>query len=138
MQTGLAEVVMTTITSALPMGLTKVATTATRAALYDSPGLSLMNKAVYDKLSPQHRDALLRAYARHASSVYRAEVRGFENTLYGMHEKAGGQIATMTADQRATWRKQLEAVYPQIVKETGGESEKFFATMEAGRKACAK
>ena len=138
MQTGLAEVVMTTITSALPMGLTKVATTATRASLYDSPGLTLMNKAVYDKLSPQHRDALLRAQARHASSVYRAEVRGFENTLYGMHEKAGGQVATMSADQRAVWRKQMEAVYPQIVKETGGESEKFFATMEAGRKACAK
>lgn len=138
MQTGLAEVVMTTITSALPMGLTKVATTATRASLYDSPGLTLMNKAVFDKLSPQHRDALLRAQARHASSVYRAEVRGFENTLYGMHEKAGGQVATMSADQRAAWRKQMEAVYPQIVKETGGESEKFFATMEAGRKACAK
>jgi TRAP-type transport system periplasmic protein len=138
MQTGLAEVVMTTITSALPMGLTKVATTATRASLYDSPGLTLMNKAVYDKLSPQHREALLRAQARHASSVYRAEVRGFENTLYGMHEKAGGQIATMTPDQRVAWRKQLESVYPQIVKETGGESDKFFAVMEAGRKACAK
>ncbi len=138
MQTGLAEVVMTTVTSALPMGLTKVATTATRASLYDSPGLTLMNKAVFDKLSPENRDALLRAVARHGSPQYRAEVRGFENTLYGMFEKGGGQIATMTADQRAAWRKQLESVYPQIVKETGGDADKFFATMEAGRKACAK
>lgn len=138
MQTGLGEVVMTTITSALPMGLTKVATTATRAALYDSPALTLMNKATYDKLSPEHRDALLRANARHGAAKHRAEVRGFENTLYGMHEKAGGQIVTVTPEQRSVWRKQLESVYPQIVKETGGESEKFFATMEAGRKACAK
>ncbi len=137
-QTGLAEVVMTTITSALPMGLNKVATTATRAALYDSPGLTLMNKATFDKLSPEHREALVRAVARHSSAKYRTEVRGFENTLYGMHEKGGGQIATMTPEQRAAWRKQLESVYPQIVKETGGESDKFFALMEAGRKACAK
>jgi TRAP-type transport system periplasmic protein len=137
-QTGLAEVVMTTITSALPMGLTKVATTATRAALYDSPGLTLMNKGIFDKLSAPQRDALVRAVARRSSAQYREEVRGFENTLYGMHEKAGGQIATITPEQRAAWRKQLEAVYPQIVKETGGESDKFFTAMEAGRKACAK
>jgi hypothetical protein len=29
-------------------------------------------------------------------------------------------------------------VYPQIVKETGGDSAAFYAAMEAGRKACAK
>jgi TRAP-type C4-dicarboxylate transport system substrate-binding protein len=65
-------------------------------------------------------------------------VRGFENVLYGMHEKAGGQIVTATQEQRDVWRKAMEPVYPQIVKETGGEPAAFFAAMEAGRKACAK
>jgi TRAP-type transport system periplasmic protein len=137
-QTGLGEVVMTPITLALPSGLSKVATVATRAALYDSPSLSLMNKGVYDKLSKEHQEAIVRATARHPSSKYRAEVRGFETVLYGMHEKAGGTSVTITADQRAAWRKAMEPIFPQIVKETGSGAETFFAAMEAGRKACSK
>ncbi len=136
-QTGLAEAVLTTITYALPSGLNKVAPVATRG-LYDSPGLSLMNKGIHDKLSKEHQDALHRATARHPSSQYRAEVRGFENTLFGMHEKAGGQAITLTPEQRAEWRKAMASVYPQIVKETGGDPAAFFAQMEAGLKACNK
>ena len=136
-QTGLAEVVLTPITFALPSGLTKVAPVATRG-FYDSPGLTLMNKGVYDKLSKEQRDALLRATARNPSAKMRAEVRGFETTLFGMHEKAGGQAVNLTADQRVAWRKALEPVYPQIVKDTGGDSASFFAQMEAGIKACGK
>jgi len=129
--------VLTPITFALPSGLTKVATVATRG-FYDSPGLTLMNKASYDKLSKDHQDALSRAGARHGSPKMRGEVRGFENTLFGMHEKAGGQAVNLTPEQRAVWRKALEPVYPQIVKDTGGDSAGFFAQMEAGIKACAK
>ena len=114
-----------------------MATTATRG-FYDSPGLTLMNKATHDKLPKEQQDALHRATARHASPKMRAEVRGFENTLFGMHEKAGGQAVTLTPDQRAAWRKALEPVYPQIVKETGGEAASFYAQMEAGIKACNK
>lgn len=138
MQTGLAEVVMTTITSALPMGLTKVAPVISRIGLYDSPGLTLMNKNTYDRLPKDQQDALLRAAARNPSEKMRAEVRGFENVLFGMHEKAGGQIHTITPAQRADWRKAMEPVYPQIVKETGGAADSFFVAMEAGRKACTK
>ena len=136
-QTGLAEVVFTPITYALPSGLTKVAPVATRG-FYDSPGLTLMNKSVFDKLSKEHQEALNRATARNSSAKYRTEVRGFENTLFGMHEKAGGQSFILTPEQRADWRKAMTPVYPQIVKETGGTSETFFAAMEAGRKACTK
>ena len=138
MQTGLAEVVMTTITSALPMGLTKVAPVISRLNLYDAPALTLMSKAVYDKLSKEHQDAINRASARNPSAKMRAEVRGFEATLFGMHEKAGGLAPTISAAQRAEWRKAMEPVYPQIVKDTGGTSESFYAAMEAGRKACTK
>ena len=136
-QTGLAEVVLTPITFALPSGLTKVAPVATRG-FYDSPGLTLMNKANFDKLSKDQQAALMRAVGRHGSPKMRAEVRGFENTLFGMHEKAGGQAVNLTPEQRAAWRKALEPVYPQIVKDTGGDSAAFYAQMEAGLKACSK
>lgn len=136
-QTGLAEVVFTTVTYALPSGLTKVAPVATRG-FYDSPGLTLMNKATFDKLSKDHQDALNRATARNTSAKYRTEVRGFENTLFGIHDKAGGQTINLTPEQRAEWRKVMAPVYPQIVKETGGSADAFFNAMEAGRKACTK
>ena len=97
-----------------------------------------MNKAVYDKLSKEHQSALQRAGARNPADKMRAEVRGFENTLYGMHEKAGGQIVTVSLEQREAWRKAVEPMYLQLVKETSGSADVFFAAMEAGRKACAK
>jgi TRAP-type C4-dicarboxylate transport system substrate-binding protein len=137
-QTGMAEVVMTTITYTLPSGLTKVANVASRVKAYDSPALTLMNKATYDKLPKPQQDALLRAIARHPSSKYRAEVRSFEDTLWGMMKQGGGQVVDATQEQRDAWRKAMEPVYPQIVKETGGDSAAFFAAMEAGRKACTK
>ena len=60
-QTGMAQVVMTPITFALPSGLTKVAPVATRWGMIDTPGFSLMNKASFDKLSKPQQEALLRA-----------------------------------------------------------------------------
>jgi hypothetical protein len=111
---------------------------AHKNAKYDSPALTLMNKAVYDKLPKEQQEALTRATARNPSAKLRAEVRGFENVLYGMHEKAGGQIVVATQEQRDVWRKAMEPVYPQIVKETGGDSTAFFTAMENGRKACVK
>ena len=137
-QTGMADVVLTTITYGLPSGLTKVAPVVSRVNAYDSPGLTLMNKGVWDKLSKPHQEALQRASARYPSSQYREEIRGFENTLFGMLKQGGGQVIDATQEQRDAWRKAMEPVYPQIVKETGGDSAAFYAAMEAGRKACAK
>ncbi len=97
-----------------------------------------MNKGVFDKLSKPHQEALLRAQARNTSAKYRTEVRGFENTLFGMNEKAGGQTVNLTPEQRAHWRKVMLPVFPRIVEETGGSSKAFFAAMEAGREACTK
>jgi len=55
-----------------------------------------------------------------------------------MLKQGGGQVVDATQEQRDAWRKSMEPVYPQIVKETGGDSAAFYAAMEAGRKACAK
>ena len=137
-QTGMADVVLTAITYALPSGLTKVAPVASRVKAYDSPAPVLMNKATFDKLSKPHQEALLRANNRNPSAKVRGEVRGFEETLFGMLKQGGGQVVEVTQDQRDAWRKAMEPVYPQIVKETGGDAAGFYAAMEAGRKACAK
>ena len=137
-QTGMAEVVLTPITFALPSGLTKVAPVATRTGLAASPGLTLMNKGVFDKMPKPLQEALTRATLRVPSSQYRAEIFGFEGVLYGMHEKAGGQAVTLTAEQREVWRKALEPNHQALVDDIGGSAKMVFAAMEAGRKACPK
>lgn len=137
-QTGMAEAVLTVITYALPSGLTKVAPVVTRNGLSNSPGLTLMNKGVFEKLPKTQQDALLKAIERVPSSQYRAEIRGFENTLYGMMEKAGGQVLVPTAAQREEWRKVLEPNHIKVVEELGAGGKAYFAAMEAGRKACTK
>ena len=78
------------------------------------------------------------ASARNPSAKFREEIRGFEGTLFGMLKQGGGQVVDATQEQRDAWRKAMEPVYPQIVKETGGDSASFFALMEAGVKACSK
>ncbi len=137
-QTGMVEVVMTPITFALPSGLTKVAPVMTRLGLYDSPAINLINMGTWNRMSKEQQAAFDRAAAKNPSTTLRKEVRGFEGVLNGMFEKGGGKIVTPTQEQRDAWRKVLEPVYPQIVKETGGDSAAFFAALEAGRKACAK
>ena len=100
-QTGMTQVVMTPITYALPSGLTKVAPVATRWGMVDTPSFNLMNKASFERLGKPQQEALVRAYRRSTSAQLRAEVRGFEATLWGMFQQAGRQIVDPTAEQRA-------------------------------------
>ncbi|MCW5746321.1 MAG: TRAP transporter substrate-binding protein [Alphaproteobacteria bacterium] len=135
-QTGLVDVNATVVTFYLPSGLAKAAPVMTRVEMSDAPGIILMNKGVYDRLSADHKSMLDRAVARRSATQLRAEIRGFEETLRGMHVKAGGTIVQTTTDQREQWRKVLEPVWPRMVKDIGGDAEKFFQLMEAGRKTC--
>ena len=97
-----------------------------------------MNKGVSDKLSKPHQEAHHARQRAQPLGEVREEVRGFEDTLFGMLKQGGGQVVDATQEQRDAWRKAMEPVYPQIVKETGGDAAGFYAAMEAGRKACAK
>ena len=137
-QTGMAQVVMTPITYALPSGLTKVAPVATRWGMIDTPGFTLMNKAAFDRLPKPQQDALLRARDRTTPVQLRREIRDFETTLYGMFEKGGGQVVNLTPEQHAVWLQTLAPNQQRIADEIGGRAKEVLAAMEAGRKACAK
>jgi TRAP-type C4-dicarboxylate transport system substrate-binding protein len=78
-----------------------------------------------------------KAVARRAPAQLRAEIRGFEETLRGMHVKAGGTIVQTTPEQREQWRKALEPMWSRVVKDIGGDAEKFFQLMETAKKTCA-
>jgi TRAP-type C4-dicarboxylate transport system substrate-binding protein len=137
-QTGLTDVNGTVITFYLPSGLAKVAPVLSRVEFADAPGIILINKGVYDKLPADQRAALDKAVARRSATQLRQEIRGFEQVLRDMHVKAGGTIATPTPEQRELWRKALQAAWPKMVQEVGGDAPGFYKQMEAARASCEK
>jgi TRAP-type transport system periplasmic protein len=136
MQTGLTETVLTVISFSLPSGLTKVIPTITKMNSYNAPALTFMNKASFDKLSPEYKAVFM--YPKGRSDEHRAEVRSFENVLHNLHEKSGGTIVRINDEQRKEWRKALEPYYPKVVAELGEGGKAFFDKMETARKACTK
>jgi TRAP-type C4-dicarboxylate transport system substrate-binding protein len=135
-QTSLVDVNATVVTFYLPSGLSKVAPVMTRTALSDAPGIIVMNQGAWDKLSADNKAALERAMARRTADQLRKEIRGFEQTLRDMHVKGGGQIVDITPAQREEWRKKLQPVWPQMIKDIGPDGEAIFKEVEAGKKAC--
>ena len=133
-QTGLVEIQTQVVTFYLPSGLAKVAPVLTRMNISNTPGIVIINKAIFDKLTPEQRAALERGIKRIAPAQMRQEIRGFEQVLRDMHVKAGGQVVEATAAQRDLWRKALQPAWPEMVKAVGGEA--FFAKIEAGRAKC--
>jgi TRAP-type C4-dicarboxylate transport system substrate-binding protein len=137
-QTGLVDVQASVVTFYLPSGLNKVAPVLTRVELSDAPGIIMMNKAKYDGLSKELREALDRAVSRRPADQLRKEIRGFEATLREMHVKGGGTVVDVTPAQRDEWRKALQPAWPSMVKELGADGDRFFKQMEVGRTACEK
>ncbi len=137
-QTGLVDVQATVVTFYLPSGLNKVAPVLTRVELSDAPGIIMINKAKYDGLPKDMREALDRAVAKRPADQLRKEIRGFEATLREMHVKGGGTVVDVTPAQREEWRKVLQPAWPSMVKDLGADGDRFFKQMEAGRKACEK
>jgi TRAP-type C4-dicarboxylate transport system substrate-binding protein len=137
-QTGLVDVQSSVVTFYLPSGLNKVAPVLTRVELADAPGIIMINKAKYDGLPKDMREALDRAVARRPADQLRKEIRGFEATLREMHVKGGGTVVDITPAQRDEWRKALQPAWPGMVKELGADGERFYKQMVAGRTACEK
>lgn len=135
-QTGLVDVSDAPVTYYVPSGLGKIAPVYTRTNHVDSGGIVVMSKAVYDKLTADQRNILQAAVSKRTAAQLRAEIRGFEEKILELHLKNGGQIVTLTPEERAKWQKALEPAWPQIVKSVGGNGEAFFKLMVDAKKKC--
>jgi TRAP-type transport system periplasmic protein len=137
-QSGLADVQATVVTFYLPSGLNKVAPVLTRVELSDAPGIIVMNLAIWDKLTADHKTALQKGTDRRTADLLRKEIRGFEETLRGMHVKGGGTVVEVTPVEREQWRAKLQPVWPAMVKEVGPDGEALFKLVDASRASCKK
>jgi TRAP-type transport system periplasmic protein len=135
-QTGLIDVADSAPTFYFFSGLAKLAPVVTMTQHIDAGGVVLVNKEAFDKLSAEHKAALTGTSTSVPASQLRAEVRGFEAKIREMHKAAGGTIVELTAEQRAVWRKGIEAAWPKMVEAVGGEAGAYWKAIQAGIKAC--
>jgi TRAP-type C4-dicarboxylate transport system substrate-binding protein len=120
----------------VPSGLNKVAPVLTQVNMWNAPGVILMNKGVWDRLSAEQRAGVERAIASEPAAKLRAEIRGFDAKLREMHKAGGGQVVEVSAEQRAAWRSAVAPAWPEMIKGIGGDAESLFRTMESARAAC--
>lgn len=137
-QTGLIDVGATVAVFYVTSGINKVAPVLTRADLFFVPSFNLMNRATWDKLSPDQQAAIERARQRTGVVQQRREVRDFQAQMRQAHVTGGGQLVEIGAAGRDAFRRVMEPVWPNMVATAGPEGPNFFAAMDAGRKACAK
>ena len=135
-QTGLIDVADSGPTFYFFAGLAKLAPVVTLTQHQDQGSVVLINKAAYDKLSDEHKRVLAATQTMTAASQLRAEVRGFEAKIRDMHKAAGGSVVELTPDQRAVWRKGIEAAWPKMVAAVGGEANAYWKAIQDGIKAC--
>jgi TRAP-type transport system periplasmic protein len=135
-QTGLIDIADSGPTFYFFSGLSKLAPVVTMTQHQDQGGVVLINKAVYDKLSDEHKKALTATRKMTSEAQLRAEVRGFEAKIRDMHKAAGGSVVELTPDQRAVWRKGIAAAWPKMVAAVGGEANAYWKAIQDGIKAC--
>lgn len=103
-----------------------------------APGLLIINKGVFDKLSPEQRAALVEGNAKVPAKQIRQEVKDFEQVMLKKHVEAGGQIVQPTAEELAEWKTPLDAFYEATMKEAGPAGVKLLAQAKAAKAACKK
>jgi TRAP-type transport system periplasmic protein len=135
-QTGLIDVADSAPTFYLFSGLSKLAPVVTMTQHQDQGGVVITNKEAYDKLSEDHKKVLAGTGVSTPASQLRAEVRGFEGKIREMHKAAGGTIVELTPEQRAVWRKGMEAAWPKMVAAVGGEANAYWKAIQDGTRAC--
>ena len=135
------------LTDATPMqpafymgtGINKVASVYNKNVPFAiGPGLLVMNKGVFEKLTPEQRNAITTAAAKVPASKIRAELAAFEALMLKKHVETGGQVFEPTPAELAEWKKPLDAFYDGLMKEMGPAAVDLYATAKAAKVACKK
>ena len=87
---------------------------------------------------PSKKAVIADMVAKSPAALLRKEIREFEGKLREKHKAEGGTIVVLTPEQRAVWRKGMEASWPKTVEAVGGESNAYWQAIQAGIKACSK
>ena len=103
-----------------------------------TPAILVMSKSVFEKLTPEQRNAITAAAAKVPATQIRKELQDFEAVMLKKHLDAGGQIFEPTPAEMAEWKKPLDAFYEKQMKEISPAAVELYATAKAGKLACKK
>ena len=95
----------------------------------------LMNKRIWDGLTPEQRDTVIKARPDVARA--RREVAAEEKPKMEDFKKKGGFVHELTAEQRAAWSKLVEPNQEQMVKDIGGAAPELWAAIRKGKESFA-
>ena len=101
----------------------------------DEGGVVLVNKEAYDKLSADDK-AVLTGTSTHAGCRRARGGARLRRQDPRDAQKAGGTIVELTPEQRAVWRKGMEAAWPKMVEAVGGEAGTYWKAIQAAPPAC--
>ena len=135
-QTGLVEVSDAPPTYYHISGLGKIAPVLTLSAHQQLAAFILVNKSLYEKLTPEQKAAFDTTRTTHPYAKLSVDMRAFEDSMLEAHKKGGGQVVTMTPEQRTVWQKGLEPQFAKIVQDVGGEAPKLWALVQDAMKSC--
>ena len=96
------------------------------------PWLYFVNRAAWEKLSPDVRKAVLDSLP----DPNRVRARWFadEKTKIDAFAAKGGKIAVLTDAQRAEWQRLVEPGLPELVKSMGPGARELFEAIQQGKK----
>lgn len=97
-------------------------------------GAVVASKQVWDRLSPQEREWLLRA--NRSTGFLRDGVRGAEKALIEKIKKEDVPVHEPTAGETQQWKADAAAIQDKIVKETGGRSAEIWKQILEAKAAC--
>ncbi len=113
LQTGLVSALPTTPTAAVLLQWYQHAKNLTDVKWALLLGATVVNKATWDKVSPEDQKAL-RAAAVQAGARLRAESRAAEQRDIAAMQKRGLNVVAVDANTEALWRAAAEAAYPKV------------------------
>jgi TRAP-type C4-dicarboxylate transport system substrate-binding protein len=137
-ESGSFEIALSSPIAYASTGLNKVANVITRSDVYVLPALWVMHMGTWEALGSERQAQLRSALARVPSSRLRREVRDAEQAVLVAHTRSGGQSIELSADQRAAFRKAMEPVWADLLKQAGPDAPAFYQQMQTSRDACRK
>jgi TRAP-type C4-dicarboxylate transport system substrate-binding protein len=134
LQTGLVDGLDLNTVFYVAAGVGKLAPHMTKTYHRHDAGVVVINKKLYDGLS----DAAVAAIEATSQppAQLRAEVRGMGDVLAGQFAEAGGQIHELTPEQRNAWKQAALPAQEALVESIGGDAERIWDLMQAGKEAC--
>jgi TRAP-type C4-dicarboxylate transport system substrate-binding protein len=118
--------------------LNRSANVITRSDVYMLPALWVMHQGTWDALGADRQLQLRTALGRVPASRLRREVREAEAAALLTHTRSGGQVIDLSAEQRAAFRKVMEPVWADLMKQAGPEAPGFYQEMQSAREGCRK